>query len=161
MIPTTSLAPPRLVNGGAKLIFGLGEIYSRQKSNAEIPAQWGRFLPWLNQIGNQVGKATYGVMSQLSAAGDYEYVTGVEVSAFPAQPDGFTRVELPAQTYAVFEFLGHISGIGAAWKEVWSQSLPASGYRATDGRFFERYGEDFDGGTGVGGVGLWIPIKTQ
>ena len=42
--PITPLAAPRIVTRGALLIFGLGE---RCRSNAGIPAQWGRFVPYL------------------------------------------------------------------------------------------------------------------
>ena len=42
---------------------------------------------------------------------------------------------------------------------IWSKWLPESGYEAADAPTFERYGEEFDGVTGLGGVEIWLPIK--
>jgi AraC family transcriptional regulator len=154
----TSLAAPRLVHSEALLIFGLGE---RCESNAGIPAQWNRFLPHFGNIPGQVGRVAYGVMCNTDDAGSYEYICGVEVTEFPVYPAEFTRLRIPPQTYAAFEHRGHISAIGATFKTVWNEALPASGYKVADGPFFERYGEDFDGRTGLGGVEIWIPIVSR
>jgi AraC family transcriptional regulator len=42
---------------------------------------------------------------------------------------------------------------------IWTKSLPESGYEAVDAPYFEYYGEEFDGRTGMGGFQIWIPIK--
>jgi AraC family transcriptional regulator len=43
---------------------------------------------------------------------------------------------------------------------IWTKWLPESGYESVDAPYFEYYGEDFDGRTGLGGFQIWIPIKT-
>ena len=48
--------------------------------------------------------------------------------------------------------------VGATCSAIWNQGLPDSGYKATDGPWFERYGEEFSGRTGLGGLEIWIPI---
>jgi AraC family transcriptional regulator len=62
------------------------------------------------------------------------------------------------KTYAVFLHTDHISSIGAKFSAIWNQGLPDSGYKAADSSWFERYGEEFDGRTGMGGLEIWIPI---
>ena len=143
---------------GPLLIFGLGE---RCRSNAGIPAQWGRFVPHLGHIQGQVDHATYGVICNSDEAGTHEYICGVEVLEFPVHPPEFSRLRIPRQTYAVFEHREHISSIGNTWKTIWNQALPDSRCQAADGPAFERYGELFDGRTGLGGVEIWIPIQAR
>lgn len=160
MQPTTasSIPAPRLLKSEALLIFGLSQHYECG-SNAGIPLQWNRFLPYFGNIPRQIGRVAYGVIYNCDDAGNSDYLCGVEVAEFPSEPAEFTRLRIPAQTYAVFEHRDHISTITATWKIIWEQALAGSGYQATDGPFFERYGEQFDGRTGLGGVELWVPVK--
>lgn len=150
------LASPRIVQSGALLIFGLGE---HCESNAGMPTQWGRFVPYLGRIPGQIGRVAYGVICNSGKSGA-EYICGVEVSDFPADPPEFTRLRIPPQTYAVFEHRDHVSTIANTWKAIWSQGLRDSGHEATSDPAFERYGEQFDGRTGLGGIEIWIPIKS-
>jgi AraC family transcriptional regulator len=156
---TTPVAAPRLVHGPAILIFGLGQHYNARQSSAGIPSQWDRFLPHLGHIPGQVGPVAYGVMCDTDDSGNYEYICGVEVTDFPSHPVEFSRLRIPAESYAVFEHRGHISSIQATFKTIWNEALPASGYRVKDAPFFERYGEQFDGRTGLGGLEIWIPVQ--
>jgi len=154
---TTVIAPPRVVKSDALLIFGLGERYVR--SNAGIPSQWNRFMPYLGTIPNQVGHVTYGVIRNTGEDGVIDYICGVQVREFPDQPAEFTRVRIPPQTYAVFEHRDHVSSLQSTWQAIYNDGLPRAGREATDGPAFERYDERFDPRTGLGGFEVWIPIK--
>ena len=154
---TTTIAPSRIAREDALLIFGLGQRYHR--TNAGIPSQWDRFVPYLGTIPNQVGSTAYGVICNADDTGSIEYICGVQVSEFPAQPAEFSRLRIPPQTYAVFEHKDHVSSVGATWKAIWNHAISDAGYRASDGPAFERYGEQFDGRTGRGGFEIWVPIK--
>jgi AraC family transcriptional regulator len=154
----TSIGAPQIVDHGALLIFGLGERYQCQ-GTAGIPSQWERFLPHFGHIPGQVGRVAYGVICNPDDTGSIEYVCGVEVTEFPSHPPEFTRLRIPPQTYAVFEHREHISSIAATWNTIWNQALSESGHKAADGPAFERYGEQFDGRTGLGGVEIWVPIR--
>jgi AraC family transcriptional regulator len=154
----TAISAPRMVKNEALLIFGLGQRY-KCDSKAGIPSQWDRFLPHLGHIAGQVGKVAYGVICNSDDAGNFDYICGVRVTEFPSHPAEFTRLRIPPQTYAVFEHRDHISAIATTWAAIWNQALPDSGYQAADGPAFERYGEEFDGRTGLGGLELWVPIK--
>ena len=151
-----SIAAPRIVTEDAKLIFGIARRCPRV-GDPGIPAQWNRFLPHFGHIQGQIGTVAYGVIYNSEDAGQYDYLCGVEVREFPAHPADFARLRIPAQTYAVFDHKEHVSAIAGTWKAIWEQGL--SGLEAQDGPSFERYGEQFEGRTGLGGVEIWIPVK--
>ncbi|HEY3441998.1 MAG TPA: AraC family transcriptional regulator [Paludibaculum sp.] len=161
MNPTThvSLATPRLVESEALLIFGLCQQYQCQ-SNAGIPSQWNAFLPHFGHIQDQLGNVAFGVICNWDDAGSYDYICGVQVPEFPAQPPEFTRIKIPPARYAVFEHHGHVSAIAATWNAVWERGLADAGYQASDGPALERYGEEFNGQTGLGGMELWVPVRS-
>ncbi len=153
---TKAIAPTRIAREGALLIFGLGQRY---RSNAGIPSQWDRFVPYLGTIGEQIGKETYGVICNPDDAGSFEYVCGVLVREFPDEPAEFSRIRIPPQTYAVFAHHEHVSSVGASWSAIWEHGIAEAGHTASDGPAFERYGDAFDGRTGLGGFEIWVPIK--
>jgi len=155
---STTIAPPRIVRSEALLIFGLGQRHYR--SNAGIPSQWDRFLPYLGHIPGQVGRVAYGVICNSDDEGSVEYVCGVQVREFPAEPAEFTRLRIPPQTYAVFEHRDHVSMVSVTWEAIWNHGLSANGHKAADGPSFEKYGEGFDGRTGLGGFEIWIPVQS-
>jgi len=152
------LTAPRIVQGDALLIFGIARRYSCA-SKAGIPSQWDAFLPHFCHIPAQIGRVAYGVVSHTDDTGDFDYTCGVQVAGFPAQPHEFVRMRIPPQTYAVFKHKEHISSIAATLDAIWNQGLADSGHQAADGPMFERYGEEFDGRTGLGGLEIWVPVK--
>jgi AraC family transcriptional regulator len=154
---TTTITPSRIARSDALLIFGLGQRY--HQTNAGIPSQWDKFLPYLGNIQGQVGNVAYGVICNTDDTGSIEYVCGVQVREFPADPAEFTRLRIPPQTYAVFEHKEHVSSVGSMWQTIWNHALSSAGHEATDGPAFERYDEQFDGRTGLGGLEIWVPIK--
>jgi AraC family transcriptional regulator len=154
---TAPLAEPRIVQRGRIRIVGLTEVHAQ--SNAGIPSQWSRFVPYIGHIPNQVGADAYGVVAFPADGPGCEYTAGVEVSAFSAPTDGLSHVELAGATYAVFIYEGHLSGISAAWRSIWDQGLRASGYRAQPAPAFERYGPGFDARTGAGVIEIWVPVE--
>ena len=87
------------------------------------------------------------------------YVCGVEVADVSELPPDLSRVRIPEQRYAVFSHRDHISMIRCTWHTIWDNWLPESGHEAADAPTFERYDEDFDSQTGMGGVEIWISIK--
>jgi len=156
--PMTSLAPPRFENGAPLLIAGPGERYNCE-SSAGIPAQWQRFVPHLGHIAGQIGPTAYGVCCNSDDAGNFDYICGVEVADFSRLPRDWSQVRIAAQRYAVFCHREHISAIRKTWGAIWNAWLPESGHEAADAPNFERYGEEFDSVTGMGGLEIWLPIK--
>jgi len=155
---THSLASPRITKAEAMLAFGLSEHYGQSK--AGIPSQWSRFLPYFGHISGQIGNVAYGVITNCDDAGGCDYLCGVAVNEFPSQPADFTRLQIPSQNYAVFEHRDHVAAIAATWKAIWEYGLANAGCQAADGPSFERYDEQFDSCTGLGGFEFWVPIRS-
>jgi AraC family transcriptional regulator len=154
---TVEIEEPRRESSGPLLIAGLRARYSNE-TVAGIPMQWQRFGPYIGAIPARAGREAYGVCCDFDEAGHFDYVTGVAVSSLANLPPELSGVRVPAGSYLVFRHRGHVSGIHATWRAIMEHWLPASGQRMSDAPNFERYAEDFDGNTGIGGVEIWIPI---
>lgn len=149
---------PRLVSRDEILLFGLAR-HCPAAGDPQIPSQWNRFLPYIGHIDRQVGNVAYGVIYNSDDSGSYDYLCGVEVSEFPHQPAELTRLRIPPQKYAIFEHRDHVAAVADTWKAIWERGLPEAGLKAAPGPAFERYGENFDPRTGLGGLEIWVPVK--
>lgn len=156
--PTVKLETPRFVDGKAMLIAGLGERYAYDSPNNTIPALWQRFDAYQGSIPGVVPNAWYGICCNFDDT-SFEYVSGVEVADFSEMPKEFSCVRLAPQKYAVFVHREHISTIRSTVHAIWRDWLPNPKYEAADAPNFERYGPEFDGRTGDGGLEIWIPLK--
>jgi AraC family transcriptional regulator len=143
---TMPIEPPRFMEGGDLRIVGM-------------PSPWHRFQPAIGKVEGQVSNATFGVRCNHDDAGNYDYLSGVEVADFTHVPVELHRLWIPAQRYAVFTHRGHLSELRHAWHTIWSQWLPESGHEAVEGPDFERYEASFDPRAGRGRVELWVPIR--
>jgi AraC family transcriptional regulator len=160
MNPTTipAIPKPRITTHDAFFVFGLSEHY-QAGANAGIPSQWNRFAPHMDHIVNEVPGVSFGVVYNVDGANNFDYLCGVEVTQFPSEPSEFTRLPIPAGTYAVFEHRDHISSIQATFTAIWERGLAEAGVKAADAPMFERYDKRFDPRTGLGGLEIWVPIK--
>jgi AraC family transcriptional regulator len=154
-----SLKPPRFEQGRAMLIAGLGSRYDGD-SSAGIPAQWQRFIPYIGRISQQVGGIAYGVCCNPDASGNFDYICGVEVSDRSGLPAEFSVLKLEPHRYAVFTHEDHISTIRRTCNTIWNKFLPESKLEPLNAPDFERYDEKFDGRSGLGGLEIWVPIKS-
>lgn len=155
---TVKLETPRREAGAALLIAGLRVRYSNE-TIAGIPMQWQRFGPYIGAIPGQIGGEAFGVCCDFDESGRFDYVTGVAVSGLHVLPPELSEVRIPAHDYLVFRHRGHVSGIHATWQAIMANWLPTSGVRMANAPSFERYAEDFDGNSGLGGVEIWIPVE--
>ena len=154
-----NLQKPRFQTSKPLLIAGIGERCTHENGGAGIPNQWQRFHQKLGEIPDRVGQVAYGVCCNGDDSGNFDYIAGVEVADFSDLPREFSRVRIPEQKYAVFTHGDHISTIRRTVNTIWNQWLPASGMKAADAPFFERYDENFDPLTGDGGLEIWIPVR--
>jgi AraC family transcriptional regulator len=154
---SVTVGTPRRLRGDALHIFGLSQRYAH--TNVGMPAQWARFIPFIGSIADRADDATYGVVRNAGERGTIDYITGVAVRAFPDEPKEFARLEIPAQTYAVFEHRDHVSAVQTTWQAIWDHGLSDANLEAADGLSFERYGKNFDPPTGLGGFEIWVPVK--
>jgi AraC family transcriptional regulator len=152
------LQPPRFQTGKPMLVAGIGERIHCE-NGAGIPLQWQRFHQSVDKIPDRVGNVAYGVCCNGDDSGNFDYISGVEVTDFSDLPREFARVRIPEQKYAVFTHRDHISTIRRTVNTIWNHWLPASGMKAADAPNFERYDEKFDPVSGNGGLEIWVPIK--
>jgi AraC family transcriptional regulator len=159
--PLPRLDEPRFDSTPAMMMAGLQQTYN-YGANAGIPSQWQRFNAHDGSISGQVGNAAYGICTQEEGQdGSFQYMTAVQVRDTDELPEGFERLKLPAQTYAIFAHRGHISGIQATCNAIFTEWLPSSGYKhAGLPDLMERYDERFDPRTGMGLTEIWLPVTS-
>ncbi len=156
--PPITLKDPRIEAGRTLLIAGLSERYTHATS-AGIPAQWQRFLRHIGHVPGQAGNVAYGVFHNTDDNGSMDYMTGVEVADFSGLPKEFSRLRVAGHLYAVFTHQDHISTIRGTMNAIWNSWLPQSNFTAADAPGLERYAENFDPQTGLGGFEIWIPVR--
>lgn len=154
----TAIPKPRITTHGAFLAFGLSQHY-QAGAKAGIPSQWTRFAPHIGHIQHEVPGVSFGIVYNVDASNDFDYLCAVEVTAFPDGPPEFARLRIAAGTYAVFEHRGHISSIQGTFTAIWERGLAEAGVKAADAPMFERYDQQFDPRTGLGGLEIWVPIQ--
>jgi AraC family transcriptional regulator len=158
MTEVIDVAPPRFETLGPLLVAGLAQRHDCQ-SPGGIPDQWQRFVPHLGKIPAQVGSVAYGVCHNFDGEGNFEYLCAVEVKRTDELPQGFASLLVAPQKYAVFSHPGHVAGIRATCTAIWKKWFPTSGHQPVNAPMFERYGPEFNGMTGLGGLEIWIPVQ--
>ena len=151
------LGAPRFEHGRDMVVAGLNQSYTF-KNRAEIPKQWEKFAPKIGKVPGQIGQVTYGVCWNASPDG-FEYLSGVEVKDGSSLTPEFITARLPARGYAVFKHRENVSAIGNTIDKIWNDWLPHAGLAVAKAPWFERYTEDFNPQTGMGGMEIWIPLE--
>jgi AraC family transcriptional regulator len=161
---TITLDAPRFETGTRKSIAGFRESYafSAHQFKQGIPAQWQRLGPMIGRIPGQIGAVCFDMFGDQAS---FDYIAGVEVAGTSALPDGFSQVRIPALTWAVFPHRLHASQFDQTMNAIMRDWLPTSGCDIAHGPgapdLIERYGEDFDPQSGMGGMELWLPIRRR
>ena len=153
---TQPFESPRIEHGRTLRLTGISERHAG--TITALPTQWSRFIPLVGHVPGQVDRVVYGVTYNVDETTAFDYLCGVEVEAFLADDPPFSRLTIPAQTYAVFTHREHITSLAAMIGAVLDRALGAAGYVLLDGPFFERYDERFDARTGNGDVEVWFPV---
>jgi len=120
-----------------------------EATKSEIPQLWSALIGALPFDGQVKSWATYGVVSSVDPGdGCFQYLAGVGVEPGCVPPPGFSTMEIPAATYAVFRITLDGSALHPQVKQamaaVWGELLPASGLKVAGGPDFERYDGRFD-----------------
>ena len=157
------LEAPRIENSKAFRIAGLREHYTPETMK-NIAGLWQRFAPHIGNIPGQVGQVAYGLCFNALSPDGMDYLAGVEVSSASGLPGDFSVASISVQKYAVFSHRQHVSKIYQTLEAI-DKWLPGSGLEVAcetkeAPNFFERYSEEFDPRTGLGGMEIWVPIKS-
>jgi AraC family transcriptional regulator len=157
--PTQKLDPPRVEARETLLIAGLTEHYRCDQGAAGIPAQWQRFVEFLERIPDRKADDTFGVVYNTDEEGNMDYLCGVEVGRISELPKGLSSLRVPATQYAIFFHPDHVASIRASWNYIWNEWLPQSKLQLADAPVLEHYDQRFNPRTGAGGVELWVPLQ--
>src|SRR6266849_10133531 len=160
--PAVQLEAPRIENGQVLRIAGLREHYTSETMK-NIPELSQRFGPHIGNIPGQVGRVAYGLCFNALSPDGVDYLVGVEVSGSSGLPGDFSVATIPAQKYAVFSHRDHVSKMYQTLDAI-DKWFPGSGLEVASGtaeapNFFERYSEEFDPRTGMGGMEVGVSIK--
>ena len=117
-----------------------------------------RLIPRFGEIQYRVTpQRAYGVLDNYDqATGEYDYLAGLEVDRVDRLPEGMTRWDVPAQTYAAFGTT--LADLHATLDAIYGQWLPSAAYVRTDGPEFEFYDEQFDQ---TGRMAVYIPVQLR
>lgn len=157
---TLGLELPRFEDGPALKIAGLNESYTFE-TRQNIPAQWGKFCGHIGKVPGQVGTNSYGVSWNCKPQCSFEYLSGVEVSGTQPTPAGFTLLDIAPRRYVVFTHTGHVSKLAETIDIIWRKWAPDSGLHFAEAPEFERYTPEFNAETGLGGMEIWVPLKSE
>jgi AraC family transcriptional regulator len=161
--PAVEPEPPRFENGKPLWIAGFRQHFTSETMK-DMPSLWQRFAPRIGNVPGQVGPVAYGLCFNAQSPDGMDYMVGVEVSSPSHHREEFNVICIPAQKYAVFSHRDHVSKLRETLDAI-DKWLPGSTLQVacgtTDGPdFFERYSEEFDPRTGMGGMSVWVPIRT-
>lgn len=123
---------------------------------------WRELEPYLGAVPARVGNEAFGLIMDTKNPKGFDYIAGFEVSNDKNLPSELVSIKIPAQEYAIFVHLGHVSKIRDRMAVISNEWLPSSGYRVALGSgkgpgAIEHYGEGFNPGTG--NIEVWIPIE--
>ena len=154
-----NLKPPRFETSKPLLVAGIAERCTHENEGAGIPNLWNQFHQKVDGTPARIGNVAYGVCWNYRPGQGFDYLSGVEVKHATKLSTEFTAVDLDAREYAVFTHRDHVSTIGNTLDKIWHSWAPQSGLNPADKPSFERYGEEFNPQTGMGGMEIWIPLE--
>ena len=164
----TALTPsvvrlPELVALASLRVAGPSRRFD-EATKAEIPQLWSALIGALPFPGQTPSWATYGVVSSVDPGeGCFQYMAGVGVEAGCEPPPGFSAMEIPAATYAVFRITLDGSALHPQVKQamaaIWGELIPASGLKVVDGPDFELYDGRFDPQKAGAVIDFHVPVQ--
>jgi AraC family transcriptional regulator len=160
---TSVIRLPELVKLPAFRVAGPQRRFD-QATKAEIPQLWSALIGRLPFEGQVESWATYGVVFDVDQAeGGFQYMAGVGVQPDCAPPPGFSAMEIPAATYAVFRITLNGTALHPQVKQamamIWGELLPASGLKVVEGPDFELYDGRFDPQTPGSVIDFHVPVE--
>ena len=136
----------------------VGMKYRGKNENEEIPQLWEEFWPRHGDIKHRATpNESYGVEDNFDMqSGEFDYIAGLDVTEASDIPEGMTVIEVPAQTYAVFDCT--LPTIIETVHYVYDEWLPNSDYRRGKGPEFELYDKRFDPEGGKLTMSYYVPV---
>jgi AraC family transcriptional regulator len=163
-VPNTSVVRlPELVMLPAFDVAGPARRFD-QNTKAAIPQLWPALIGALPFAGQVASWATYGVVYDVDRdEGSFQYMAGVGVDSGHVLPPGFSTMQIPAATYAVFRITLDGSALHPQVKQamatIWGELIPASGLKVVEGPDFELYDGRFDPQKPGSFIDFHVPVE--
>ncbi|MBC7918684.1 MAG: AraC family transcriptional regulator [Rhodoferax sp.] len=139
----------------------VGTKITTNPATPEIPALWQKFAPRMSEVTAVTEpKVSYGVMQNFDPQkGTLEYMAGVSVTSLAHVPDGMTSIDVPPNTYAVFD--ASMATIEEVFCHIYEKWFPTSNFEHVKAPYFERYDERFDPAVSTSVIEVYIPVKAR
>ncbi|WP_233277723.1 GyrI-like domain-containing protein [Paenibacillus durus] len=145
-------------------MFGVSTLVNADDENPfiEIPAFWTRCISdgTVNRIRTVAGlgdtSQIHGVLYNKKQE-NLSYMIGYFLPQ-SGLPDGFEKLQIPPQTYAIFStglYADGQSNIQDFWKRIWGEWFPSSNYESANGPELEM---TYDRGNNMYEMEIWIPV---
>jgi len=145
-------------------MFGVSTLINANDENPymEIPQYWGKCIAdgTVKRIRTAAGLEEHGQIHSVlynHKEEAFSYMIGY-FSPQSSLPQGFEKLQIPPQTYAIFSTGVNSDGqndIHGLWKRIWGEWFPSSNYEFANGPEFEM---TYDRGNYRFEVEVWIPV---
>lgn len=162
-----SLTSPQIIRRDSFVVIGVCSCVQRGHTETIGTDLWPEFLKHIEQIPEKRGiiddhHITYGLLLNDGSSDGPEYTTfnymaGVEVSPQAVPPEGFRRVEIPAQQYAVFTHSGPVASLPLTNKYIWGVWAPQNKVRIACAPDMEVYRPSKNPDSPMM-VEIWVPL---
>ena len=147
---------PEIVTRPAFTVVGMK--YGGRNEKNEIPQLWEKFMPRSGEIKQRTNPNAYGVEDNYDKkTGEFDYLAGFEVQDTSDVPEGMEIWQVPEQTYAVFPC--NLKSIKQAFRQIYREWLPQSGYQRAGGPDFEFYDDSFKPDQGKLELFIYVPVR--
>jgi AraC family transcriptional regulator len=125
----------------------------------DIPALWPKFVAREDEIeGKTETNVTYGAMLH-EPPDSLLYIAAVAVDPGTPAPAGLENRDIPAGTYARFQY--PLGRLGEGFAEIFNRLLPSLRYVQAPGFMLERYDEKFCPDNPESLVEIFIPVRAR
>lgn len=156
----SSLSPPVMSEFDSFTVTGLSRRYG-DDSKPTIPALWNELDQYLGRENGQLQMTSFGVCSNFSSEGDFDYLCGTNSLAAKIECMDGQSIFIPKGLYASFEHNEHISTIRNSWRKIYNEWLPQSEYKLLNSPEYEIYSTEFNPLTSGGSVSIRIPVEPR
>lgn len=158
---------PRIQTLPSTLLVGKKSVTSYAKNNTfEL---WQSFSPRKKEINHSINNDSYAVeiyptttfFQDFDPAQEFEKWAAIAVSKVDKAPEGMETLIVPRGLYAVFSYKGKPSEVIGAFRYIYGEWLPNSGYEMDNRPYFALMGDKYKGEHPESEEEFWIPIKKK
>ena len=146
----------------------IGKRLQMSLSDNKTGMLWTDFMRNRSKIKNVVGRDKYSIQiydpdyfSHFNADKTFENWAAVEVHNVEPIPDGFEKFTLAGGKYAVFNYKGSNENAATAFRYIFEDWFPKSGFLPDNRPYFEILGNRYKNADPSSEEEIWIPVKSE